>query len=144
MLVSVGSILASSYGLLFQREAYSHGAGLAWGMVYGLLWWLLGAVTLFPILMRQSADWSLEVVTTLYPSLVGHLLYGAGLGLFFQYLARRYDVELSGHAQLGTQGTRFAQRASRPPKRRCAGTPASALWAVTLVLGVILPILLSR
>ena len=78
----------------------------------------------------------------LYPSLVGHLLYGAGLGLFFQFLARRYDAELSSRAQLGTRGTRFAHPAYRRPRRRCAGTPAPALWAVTLVLGVMLPLLL--
>ena len=78
----------------------------------------------------------------LYPSLVGHLLYGAVLGLFFQLLARRYGAELGGRAQRGTQGTRYAQQEICPPKRRCAGTPASALWAVTLVLGVFLPLLL--
>lgn len=138
----VAIIVGSSYGLFFQREAYSYGSGLGWGMVYGLLWWLLGAVTLFPILLRQPVDWSVETVVALYPSLVGHLLYGACLGLFFQFLARRYDPELSGRTQLGTQGTRFAHATGPCPKRRCAGTPAAALWAVTLVLGVMFPLLL--
>ena len=136
----IATIIGSSYGLLFQREAYSYGSALAWGLVYGLVWWLLGALTLFPILLRQSVDWSFVSVAALYPSLVGHLLYGAGLGLFFQLLARRYDAELCGKPQLGIRGTRHAHR---HPKRRCAGTPASALWAVTLVLGILLPLLLA-
>lgn len=140
--LTIAIIIGSSYGLLFQREAYSYGSGLAWGLVYGVLWWFLGAVTLFPILLRQPVDWSLQAVVALYPSLVGHLLYGAVLGLFFQFLARRYDTELSSRAQRGTQGTRFAYPASRRPQRRCAGTPASALWAVILALGVMLPLLL--
>ena len=135
----ISIIIGSSYGLLFQRETSGYGSGLAWGMVYGLLWWLLGALTLFPILLRQPVDWSLATAALRYPSLVGHLLYGAGLGLFFQYLARRYDTELSGRAWPGGPG-----RPVQPPARyRPAGTPASALWIVTLGLGVMLPLLLA-
>ena len=142
-LVAIAAIIGSSYGLLFQREAYSYGSGMAWGMVYGLLWWLLGIVTLFAMLLRQPVDWSLPAVVGLYPSLVGHLLYGAGLGLFYQFLARRFDAELCGRAQLGSLGTRFELQGRRGPRRRCAGTPASALWVVTLTLGVMLPLLLA-
>ena len=38
-------------GLLFRRESYTYGVGLAWGLVYGLMWWLLGPLTLMPILL---------------------------------------------------------------------------------------------
>jgi uncharacterized membrane protein YagU involved in acid resistance len=139
----IGIIIGSSYGLLFQRQAYSYGSGLAWGLVYGLLWWMLGQLTLFFIILRQPVDWSLETAVAFYPSLVGHLLYGAGLGLFYQFLARRYDDELSGRVRRGTQGTRLAHQTNRSPQPRTTGTPAPALWAVTLVLGVLLPVLLS-
>lgn len=139
----IAIIIGSSYGLLFRREAYSYGSGLAWGIVYGLLWWLVGALTLFPLLLRQPVDWSPATVVALYPSLVGHLLYGVGLGLFYQVLARHYDDTLSGRVQPGRQGTRLAAPAHLLPRQRTAGTPAPALWAVTLVLGVILPILLA-
>jgi hypothetical protein len=147
LIISV--IIGSSYGLLFEREAYSYGSGLAWGLAYGLLWWLVGALTLFPILLRQPVDWSLPTVIGFYPSLVGHLLYGAGLGLFFQILARRYDA-LSGRVQPGTQGTHRTASLPGVPlvrvplaRQRTAGTSAPALWAVTLVLGVVIPLLLS-
>lgn len=136
----ISIIIGSSYGLLFEREANSYGAGLAWGLSYGLLWWLVGALTLFPILLRQPVDWSLPTVVGLFPSLVGHLLYGAGLGLFFQILARRYDDALSGRTRPGTQGARLAASLAR---QRTAGTSTPAVWAVTLVLGVVIPLLLS-
>jgi uncharacterized membrane protein YagU involved in acid resistance len=139
----IGIIIGISYGLLFQRHAYSYGSGLAWGLAYGLLWWMVGQLTLFFLILRQPVDWSLETVVAFYPALVGHLLYGAGLGLFYQYLARRYDDELSGRARRGTQGTRLARQGNRSARPRTSGTPASALWAVTLVLGVMLPVLLS-
>ena len=137
----ISIVIGSSYGILFRREAYSYGSGLAWGLVYGLLWWLLGQLTLFFVILRQPVDWSLATVLAFYPALVGHLLYGIGLGLFFQFLARRYDIEWRGHIQRGNLGTRSTYH--RPPKHRAAGTSTPALWTVTLVLGVILPLLLS-
>jgi uncharacterized membrane protein YagU involved in acid resistance len=126
----IAIIVGISYGLLFGQEILGYGTGLAWGTVYGLLWWLLGGATLFPILLRRPVDWSLETIAGLYPSLIGHLLYGIGLGLFFQFLARRY-------------GDDSGRRPRRGYHRREAGRPAPALWFVTLVLGVMLPMLLA-
>ena len=111
---------------------------MAWGMLYGLLWWLLGSLTLYPILLRQQPDWSLAVAVAQYPSLVGHLLYGASLGFFFQYLSNRY-------APVPYQ-IRYRNREIPPPvivRQRQIGTPAPALWAVTLLMILILPLLLA-
>ena len=126
----IAFIIGSTYGLFFQNAAYSYGSGLGWGLVYGLLWWLLGPGTFFFILLRQPVDWSLVATTARYPALVGHLLYGMGLGLTFQYLIRRYDT----HAKPITDETHIHQT---------SGTPASALWAVTLLLTVLLPLILG-
>jgi hypothetical protein len=139
----IGILIGMSYGLLFQRQAYSYGSGLAWGLAYGLLWWMVGQLTLFFVILRQPVDWSLETVVAFYPSLVGHLLYGAGLGLFYQFLACRYDDELSGRVRRGAQWTRLARQNNQSPRHRTSGTPAPALWAVALVLGVMLPVLLA-
>jgi hypothetical protein len=139
----IGILIGISYGLLFQRQAYSYGSGLAWGLAYGFLWWMVGQLTLFFVILRQPVDWSLETVVAFYPSVVGHLLYGAGLGLFYQFLALRYDDEISGRVRRGAQGTRLAGQSVRSPQTRKGGTPAPALWAVALVLGVMLPVLLA-
>ena len=124
--------IGSTYGLLFQQQAYSYGAGMAWGLLYGILWWLIGTNTLFNVLMRVPIDWSLAAVGTRYPFLVGHLLYGAGLGVFYQYLARRYDTQLISLSQQAQQA-----------KTRFSSPAAPALWAVALTLGVMLPLLLA-
>jgi len=124
--------IGTTYGLLFQRQAYSYGAGMAWGLLYGVLWWLIGTNTLFNVLLGLPVDWSLAAIASRYPALVGHLLYGAGLGLFYQYLARRYDSDLITLSQK-------AQQAKRP----LSSTAAPALWAVALTLGVMLPLLLA-
>ena len=126
----IAIIVGSSYGILFRDEAYSYGSGMGWGLVYGFLWWLLGPGTLFFLLLRQPVDWSLAGTVARYPALVGHLLYGLGLGLFFQFLIRRYD--------------RHERQVDLAHRHRTAGTPAAALWAVTLLIGILLPLLLGE
>jgi uncharacterized membrane protein YagU involved in acid resistance len=125
----IAILVGSSYGILFRNEAYSYGSGMGWGLVYGFLWWLLGPGTLFFVLLRQPVDWSLAGTVARYPALVGHLLYGLGLGLFFQFLIRRYD--------------RHERQVGLAYRHRTAGTPAAALWAVTLLIGILLPLLLG-
>jgi hypothetical protein len=34
----ISAIIGATYGILFRRDAYSYGAGMAWGLVYGLVW----------------------------------------------------------------------------------------------------------
>ncbi len=103
---------------------------MGWGLSYGFLWWLLGPGTLFFVLLRQPVDWSILATADRFPALVGHLLYGMGLGLFYQYLIRRYDTHE--HSAEG-----------KPHVHQTAGSPAAALWAVTLLIGIMLPLLLG-
>ena len=121
---AISILVGSSFGLLFQRQAYSPGAGMSWGVSYGVLWWLVGALTLFPALLRQPVDWSLAAVSANYASLIGHMFYGIGLGLLLQHLVSRYDS------------------ARQPDRQRDTGTP-EALWASTVLVMVILPLVLA-
>ena len=125
----IAFIVGSSYGILFRNEAYSYGSGMGWGLLYGFLWWLLGPGTLFFMILRQPIDWSLAGTVARYPALVGHLLYGMGLGLVFQFLVRRYDTH--------------RRQAGAEHHHHTSGTPAAALWAVTLLIGILLPLLLG-
>jgi uncharacterized membrane protein YagU involved in acid resistance len=132
----ISVLIGIGYGLLLQKQAQSYGAGLAWGMLYGFFWWVWGALTLFPLLLRQPPDWTLATVAGAYPSLIGHLLYGAGLGLFFHYLSQRYAI---------LPGNGSAPQSAHPAatSRVASGVGTAALWAVTLALAVLLPLLLS-
>jgi len=51
-------LIGISYGLLFERESPDFAAGIAWGLLYGLVWWFAGRLTLFPCqvpLLRRIA-----------------------------------------------------------------------------------------
>ena len=86
----IGVLIGMSYGLLFRYEAPDFGSGVAWGLVYGLIWWFIGPLTLLPILLGGTFNWTTETAGALLPSLIGHLIYGAATAVVFLALERRH------------------------------------------------------
>jgi hypothetical protein len=102
--------------------------------MYGLVWWFVGQLTLFPHFLGGRFEWSIENASTSLPSLVGHLVYGATTALVFAAFERRHRARVA-------VDPRFAARESRRVLPH--GTPAPALSFFALGLGLLLPILLG-
>lgn len=63
----VGSIgIGITYGLLFQHEAPNAVSGVCWGLLYGLICWSAGPLTLLPILLTGSCDWTVGAASALH------------------------------------------------------------------------------
>jgi hypothetical protein len=131
----IADLIGASYGLLFRRQSYDLGSALGWGVSYGFFWWMLGPLTLLPILLGAPPRWTVAVATQLMPSLIGHLLYGAGLGITFYLLEARYSPWWIPLTQ--AEATRAARRKEQ------LQTSAPALWSLVVIVALTLPILLG-
>jgi uncharacterized membrane protein YagU involved in acid resistance len=132
LVVSAG--IGMTYGLLFRDEAPSIGLGVPWGFLFGVIWWYVGPLTLLPLILTGVYDWRASAAAAMFPSLLGHLIYGGATAFTFLWLERRYKR----WQLLDPRSAAREQRRLRP-----VGTPAPALWFFALGLGVLLPILLG-
>jgi hypothetical protein len=130
----VSTSIGMTYGLLFREKATGVSFGVAWGWVFGMIWWYVGPLTLLPLLLTGVCDWSTDAVSALLPSLLGHLVYGVVTGFIFLWFDRRNQRIL-----LSDPRTASGKWLRSPD----AGSPAPPLWLFALSLGVLLPILLG-
>jgi hypothetical protein len=131
----IAEIVGVSYGVLFRRQAFDQSAAIGWGVSYGFLWWVLGPLTLAPIILGTTPAWTVAAAAAAFPSLIGHLAYGAGLGLTFHALEARYSPWWI---------TRTEAESARMAGRRLDATSAGpALWALLVLVAILLPVVLA-
>lgn len=132
----IANLIGISYGFLFRGQSFDFGAALGWGLSYGFFWWLLGPLTLMPILLGGIPQWSVAAAADAFGSLVGHLAYGAALGVTFYWLEARYSPWWVSRTE--TEVRRIAHR------RQQMLTSSPALWVQIVVLALTIPVLLGR
>lgn len=133
--VALSALPAAVIGLLGPAGA---AAGIARGLVIGLLWWVSWNLTLLPLLLGARPSWSSTSVTVGFADLVATLLHGAATGLGWSVVAARVVGAARGpdedRADLprvvvlggGFAGVAVVTRLERLARRR-------ARWDVTLV-----------
>jgi hypothetical protein len=83
------AILGVIFALIFFKHVPTFYAAALWGLVYGIIWWFLGTLTLAPIAMKMPVVWSTAVMTTEMPMLMGNLVFGFVLGIAYYWLKNR-------------------------------------------------------
>lgn len=90
-LLIAGIAMGVIFAWVLGTRATRIGGGLAWGLLYGAFWWVLGTLILMPILLGMSAFAPLTMAP-MRPgaawSLGGYLLSGLILGAVFAGLYR--------------------------------------------------------
>lgn len=86
----ISAAIGGAFALLLGRSAREWKGALGAGVGYGVGWWLLGPLTMMPLLMGMGlgVNWSAHAVAQNVPSLLGHVVFGAVLGLTYHRLLR--------------------------------------------------------
>ena len=80
------ALIGGLFGWILGGRIGGYGSGTGWGAGYGILWWVLGGLILMPMFLGMSAFAPLEMPMmrpVAFGSLVGHVIYGAILGITF-------------------------------------------------------------
>lgn len=83
------AVIGAIFGWALGPRVYGYSAGLGWGALYGVFWWVLGGLILMPILLGMApfAPLMMEGMRAVaMGSLFGHLVYGLILGSAFVLL----------------------------------------------------------
>ena len=105
----ISALIGALFSLFYDSLAPRENNGLVYGLLYGAAWWLLGPLTVMPLLMGMglAANWNAESAVAMLPSLVGHFIYGAILGAVHVWLSNRaidserpFDPQIPTLAQL--------------------------------------------
>ncbi len=85
------AILGAAFAVVLGPLATGLARGLLQGLMYGGAWWFLGPLTLMPLFlgMGLGVNWNLTAASNMLPSLMGHLVYGALLGITYGWLRGR-------------------------------------------------------
>ena len=87
----ISALIGASFVVIFHDFIRGASGGLGYGLVYGGAWWFAGPLTLMPLMMGMGlgVNWNAAAASQMLPSLVGHLIYGAILGLSYALLQSR-------------------------------------------------------
>lgn len=85
------SLMGVLFGATFHHPSEGYAATVSGGLLYGLLWWVLGPLTLMPLYDARAPTWTVAEAGAAFPSLIGHLLYGAVTGIGFYLLSFFYS-----------------------------------------------------
>lgn len=131
----VAQLIGILYVVLFAGRSYDPVSGLGWGLSYGVVWWVLGPLTLLPVLTGGPVAWSAEGLAAAFPALVGHLGYGAVLGVVVERLQDRADPWWFSRSE--TEARMAAE------EREQVQGSAPALWGLMLFVALTVPVLVA-
>lgn len=86
--MAISAVIGGIYGLVAGRLPQSAGMGVLAGAINGVVWWVLGALVMMPLMLGMS-NMVLQIGQAQWMSLVGHLIFGVVTGLLFVPLSKR-------------------------------------------------------
>ena len=76
-------VIGTLFSLIFGGLSHTYGQGAGWGLLYGVIWWVLGPLVLMPLLLGMGLQFGMAFAPPMLMSLMGHLIYGLLTGLVY-------------------------------------------------------------
>lgn len=84
----ISAFIGAVYGVVIGRFANTTRTAVVGGVVNGIVWWVLGALIMMPLMLGMSSM-VFQIGGDQWMSLVGHLIYGLITAFVFRYLLQR-------------------------------------------------------
>lgn len=85
---AISAVTGAVYGSFAVRFPLTWQNAIVGGLLYGVIWWVLGALILMPALLGMF-EMVLVIGQMQWMSLLGHMIFGVVLALAFVWLSRR-------------------------------------------------------
>ena len=85
---AISAITGAIYGFFAVRFPLTWRNAILGGLIYGVIWWVLGALILMPALLGMF-EMIFAIGQMQWMSLMGHMIFGVVLALAFVWLSRR-------------------------------------------------------
>ncbi len=88
MHLMISAIIGAVYGVIAPRLPAGWLVAIGAGIVYGVIWWVLGALVMMPLMLGMT-DMVFQIGDMQWMSLVGHVIFGIVTAGFFTLIQRR-------------------------------------------------------
>ena len=85
--MTISAFIGAVYGLVIARFPNTFSVALGGGVANGVIWWVLGALILMPLMLGMS-QMVFVIEQAQWMSLLGHIIYGIVTALVFFALRR--------------------------------------------------------
>ncbi|MBI5670165.1 MAG: DUF1440 domain-containing protein [Chloroflexi bacterium] len=84
----ISAFIGATFGVIAARLPSTWVLQIGAGAVYGVIWWVLGALVLMPLLLGMN-EMVLQIGAMQVNSLIGHLVFGVLTGVAYKVLSER-------------------------------------------------------
>jgi len=115
--LTISAGIGAGFGVVLGPLASSRRRSVAAGLFYGAIWWILGPLTLMPLMMGMGlgVNWTAAAATAMLPSLMGHVIFGLVLGFVYDRAENCYVTSVFKRRRTG--GARQDDTDQRPTPR---------------------------
>lgn len=84
----ISAFIGATFGVIAARLPLGWATAIIEGSVYGIIWWVLGALIMMPLMLGMT-QMVFVIGSPQWMSLIGHVIFGAVTGVLFMPLSRR-------------------------------------------------------